>query len=181
MFYELAANTWGPEEIGAMQRVIASNRFTMGPQVAAFEQAFAAYHGRNFAVMVNSGSSANLLCVAALFYKKDRPLRRGDEVIVPAISWATTYHPLQQYGLKLKIVDVELETLNIDARQLERALGPRTRLIVGVSILGNPAALDVMRRFADEHGMYFIEDNCESMDAELAGRKPGTSVQLSPF
>ena len=59
--------------------------------------------------MVNSGSSANLLAVAALFYKKDRPLQRGDEVIVPAISWATTYHPLQQYGLKLKIVDVELE------------------------------------------------------------------------
>jgi CDP-6-deoxy-D-xylo-4-hexulose-3-dehydrase len=60
-------------------------------------------------LMVNSGSSANLLCIAALFYKKNRPLQRGDEVVVPAISWATTYHPLQQYGLKLKIVDVELD------------------------------------------------------------------------
>src|SRR5260370_3292770 len=147
MFYELAANTWGPEEIGAMQRVIASNRFTMGPQVAAFEQAFAAYHGRNFAVMVNSGSSANLLCVAALFYKKDRPLQRGDEVIVPAISWATTYHPLQQYGLKLKIVDVELDTINVDVSQFEKAMGPRTRAIMGVSTLVNPAALHAMRKF----------------------------------
>jgi CDP-6-deoxy-D-xylo-4-hexulose-3-dehydrase len=181
MFYELAANTWGPEEIGAMQRVIASNRFTMGPYVAAFEQAFAAYHGRHYAVMVNSGSSANLLCVAALFYKKERPLQRGDEVIVPAISWATTYHPLQQYGLKLKIVDVELDTINMDVRQLEAATGPRTRAIVGVSILGNPAALDVMRRFADERDMYFIEDNCESMDAELGGRKAGTFGHLSTF
>ena len=103
MFYELAVSTWGPEEIAAINRVIASNRFTMGDHVARFEAAFATYHGRNYAVMVNSGSSANLVSVAALFYKKQRPLQRGDEVIVPAIAWATTYHPLQQFGLKLKI------------------------------------------------------------------------------
>jgi len=181
MFYELAASTWGPEELAAIERVIASNRFTIGSNVAAFEEAFAAYHERKYAVMVNSGSSANLLCVAALFYKKVRPLSRGDEVIVPAISWATTYHPLQQYGLKLKIVDVELDTLNIDVRQLECAKGPRTRAIMGVSILGNPAALDLLRRFADEHELYFIEDNCESMDAELGGRKAGTFGHVSTF
>jgi CDP-6-deoxy-D-xylo-4-hexulose-3-dehydrase len=179
MFYELAASTWGSEEIAAIKRVIASNQYTIGPNVAAFEEAFAAYHRRKYAVMVNSGSSANLLCVAALFYKKDRPLLRGDEVVVPAISWATTYHPLQQYGLKLKIVDVELDTLNMDVRQLEQAIGPRTRAIMGVSILGNPAALDVMRQFADAHELYFIEDNCESMDAEIDGRKAGTFGHLS--
>jgi CDP-6-deoxy-D-xylo-4-hexulose-3-dehydrase len=181
MFYELAVSTWGREEFDAIQKVIASNRLTIGPHVAAFEEAFAAYHGRKYAVMVNSGSSANLVSVAALFYKKDRPLVRGDEVIVPAISWATTYHPLQQYGLKLKIVDVDLQTINMDCRQLEAAMGPRTRAIVGVSILGNPAALDVMRRFADERGLYFLEDNCESMDAELAGRKAGTFGHISTF
>src|SRR5215470_1714266 len=153
MSYELAVSTWGTEEIAAIQEVIASNRFTMGPKVAAFEQAFAAYHGRRYAVMVNSGSSANLLCVAALFYKQDRPLRRGDEVIVPAISWATTYHPLQQYGLKLRFVDVELETLNIDVSRLERALTPKTRMIVAVSVLGNPAALDLIQNFAHTHGL----------------------------
>jgi len=181
MFYELAVSTWGAEELAAIQRVIASDRFTIGPHVAAFEEAFAAYHNQKYAVMVNSGSSANLLAVAALFYKKDRPLQRGDEVIVPAISWATTYHPLQQYGLKLKILDIELETINMDCRQLEAAMGPRTRAIMGVSILGNPAALDVMRRFADERGLYFIEDNCESMDAELGGKKAGTFGHLSTF
>ena len=181
MFYELAASTWGAEEIDAIRRVIASGRFTIGANVSAFEEAFAAYHKRKYAVMVNSGSSANLLAVAALFYKKDRPLQRGDEVIVPAISWATTYHPLQQYGLKLKIVDIELETINMDCRQLGAAVGPRTRAILGVSILGNPAALDVMRRFADERDLYFIEDNCESMDAELGGKKAGTFGHLSTF
>jgi CDP-6-deoxy-D-xylo-4-hexulose-3-dehydrase len=181
MFYELAASTWGPEELAAIQRVIASDRLTIGPNVAAFERAFADYHKSKFAVMANSGSSANLLAVAALFYKKERPLHRGDEVIVPAISWATTYHPLQQYGLKLKIVDVELDTINIDTAQLGAAVGPRTRAIVGVSILGNPAALDVLRRFADERGLYFIEDNCESLDAELAGRKAGTFGHIGTF
>jgi hypothetical protein len=124
VFYELAVSTWGPEEIAAIQGVIASGRFTIGPNVAAFEEAFAAYHSRRYAVMVNSGSSANLLSVAALFFKKDRPLQRGDEVIVPAVSWVTTYHPLQQYGLKLKILDVELDTINMDCRQLESAARP---------------------------------------------------------
>jgi len=153
----------------------------MGPEVAAFEQEFAAYFGMRYGVMVNSGSSANLIGIAALFYKRDRPLQRGDEAIVPAISWSTTYHPLQQYGLKLRFVDVELETLNMDVSRLEQALTPRTRLIVGVSILGNPAALDVMRDFARKHGLYFLEDNCESMDAELAGRKTGTFGDLNTF
>jgi CDP-4-dehydro-6-deoxyglucose reductase, E1 len=181
MFYELAISNWGPEELEAIRRVIASDRLTIGPNVAQFERAFADYHNCKYAVMVNSGSSANLLSVAALFYKKERPLRRGDEVIVPAISWATTYHPLQQYGLKLKIVDVELETINMDTARLAAAIGPRTRAIVGVSILGNPAALDVIQSFANEHGLYFIEDNCESLDAELAGRKTGTFGHLGTF
>jgi CDP-4-dehydro-6-deoxyglucose reductase, E1 len=181
MFYELAVSTWGSEELEAIRRVIDSDRLTMGPNVAAFERAFAAYHSCKYAVMANSGSSANLLAVAALFYKKECPLRRGDEVIVPAISWATTYHPLQQYGLKLKIVDVEIDSINIDTAQLAAAIGPRTRAIVGVSILGNPAALDVIRRFADERGLYFIEDNCESLDAELAGRKAGTFGHIGTF
>ena len=153
----------------------------MGPLVAAFEDAFALYHGKRHAIMVNSGSSANLVGVAALFYKKHRPLRRGDEVIVPALSWSTTYHPLQQYGLRLRIVDIDLETLNLDAGSLEQALSPRTRLIVGVNVLGNPGPLDAIRALADAHGLYFLEDNCESLDAELGGRKTGTFGDLASF
>lgn len=181
MFYELATSTWGREEISAIESVIAGDRFTMGDHVKKFEQEFADYFGKKFAVMVNSGSSANLIAVASLFFRNDKPLQRGDEVIVPAISWATTYHPLQQYGLKLKIVDVDLDTLNIDTRELDRALTPNTRMIVAVSILGNPAAIDVIRDFADAHGLYFMEDNCESMDAELNGRKTGTFGDVNTF
>lgn len=181
MFYDLAASSWGPEEIAAMQRVIASGFFTMSDNVKALEKEFADYFNMKHGVMVNSGSSANLVSTASLFYKKERPLQRGDEVIVPAISWATTYHPLQQYGLKLRFIDVELHSLNMDVSKLEQALTPRTRAIVAVSILGNPAAMDVIRSFADQHGLYVLEDNCESMDAELAGRKTGTFGHLNTF
>lgn len=181
MFYDLASTTWGDEELEAIRRVWHSDRYTMGEEVKRFEDAFAAKFGMTHAVMVNSGSSANLVGVAALCYKRDRPLQRGDEVIVPAISWATTYHPLQQYGLRLRFVDVNLETLNLDATQLEAALTPRTRMVVAVSILGNPAPLDAVRAFCDTHGLYFFEDNCESMGASLGGKPCGTFGDVNTF
>jgi DegT/DnrJ/EryC1/StrS aminotransferase family. len=98
--FPLAAASWDKEEIDAMQRVIASGMFTMGANVQAFERDFADYVGSRHCVMVNSGSSANLLIVAALFYTQNDKLKlqRGDEVIVPAVSWSTTYYPLYQYG-----------------------------------------------------------------------------------
>src|SRR3989304_4654452 len=170
MFYELASSSWGDEEIQAIQRVVSSGRFTMGENVSRFEEAFAKKFGVKHAPMVSSGSTANLVGVAALFYKKSRPLQRGDEVIVPAISWATTYYPLQQYGLRLRFVDVELDTLNMDVSRLEQAATPRTRMVVAVSVLGNPCALDTLRAFCDRHGLYLFEDNCESMGASLNGK-----------
>ena len=181
MFYDLTAPTWGEEELEAIQRVIRRGQFTMAGEVAEFEREFAQYFGMKHGVMVNSGSSADLIATAALFYKRQRPLQRGDEAIVPAISWSTTYSPLQQYGLKLRFVDVDLDTLNMNVSQLEGALTPRTKLIVAVSILGNPAALDEIRSFADKHGLYLLEDNCESADAELNGRKTGTFGQVNTF
>ena len=98
-FWEISANNWGTAEYAALQRVIDSDRFTMGPETKAFESEFADYCGRKHAIMVNSGSSANLLSVAALTHKSLKPLNSGDEIIVPAVGWATTYHPLHQYGL----------------------------------------------------------------------------------
>ncbi len=181
MFYDLASTSWGSEEIDAMQRVIQTGLFTMGANVRQFETDFAQKFGVKHALMVSSGSAANLVGVGALFFKKDRPLQRGDEVIVPAISWATTYYPLQQYGLRLRFVDVELDTLNLDVSKLEAALTPKTRMVVAVSILGNPAALDVVRAFCDKHGLYLFEDNCESMGATLNGKLTGTFGDIGTF
>ena len=138
--YPLATSSWDQREYDALQRVIASNKFSMGDEVAQFEKNFAKYFGSKYAVMVNSGSSANLLMTAALFYTKNSKLnlKRGDEIIVPAVSWSTTYAPLYQYGLHLKFVDIDLETLNYDIAALELAISNNTRAIMAVNLLGNP-------------------------------------------
>ena len=181
MRYSLAESSWGEEEINAMRRVIEADRFTMGEKVKQFETAYAKKFGVKYAVMTNSGSSANLVGLASFFFKQENPLKPGDEVIVPSISWATTYYPLQQYGLKLKFLDVELDTLNIDISKLEEALTPKTKMIIAVSILGNPCSLDVIRKFCDDNGLYLFEDNCESMGAELNGKFCGTFGDIGTF
>lgn len=174
--FPLATATWGQEELDAMQRVIASGMFTMGAEVKAFENAFADYVGSKHAVMVNSGSSANLLMVAALFYTNntDLKLNRGDEVIVPAVSWSTTYYPLYQYGLKIKFVDVDLHTLNYDLDELQRAVTDKTRLIMAVNLLGNPNDFERIEQIIDGRHIVLIEDNCESLGATFHGRHCGT-------
>ena len=174
--FPLATSSWGSEEVDAMQRVIASGSFTMGENVAAFERDFAAAMGANHCVMVNSGSSANLLMVAALRYtrNKDLQLQPGDEVIVPAVSWSTTYYPLYQYGLRIKFVDIDLETLNYDLDALGGAVSERTRAIMIVNLLGNPNDFTRINAIAQGRNIVLIEDNCESMGATFQGRHAGT-------
>lgn len=174
--FPLATASWGREEIDAMHRVIESGMFTMGAHVRQFEEDFAAYTGARHSVMVNSGSSANVLMVAALFYTKNAALRlqRGDEVIVPAVSWSTTYYPLYQYGLKIKFVDIDLETLNFDLDQLATAVSPRTRAILAVNLLGNPNDFTRIREIIGDRQIVLLEDNCESLGARFEGRQAGT-------
>ncbi len=174
--FPLATATWGQEEQEAMQRVIASGVFTMGANVHAFEQDFARYVGSRNCVMVNSGSSANLLMVAALFYTKNPQLKlkRGDEVIVPAVSWSTTYYPLYQYGLKIKFVDIDLYTLNYDLDELEKAVSDRTRMILAVNLLGNPNDFGRINQIIGVREIVLIEDNCESLGAKFNGKHSGT-------
>lgn len=181
--FPLATASWGSEEIAAMQRVIASGMFTMGENVQAFERDFARYVGGRYCVMVNSGSSANLLMVAALFYTKNNRLRLspGDEVIVPAVSWSTTYYPLYQYGLKIKFVDIDLQTLNYDLDRLEQAVSSKTRAIMAVNLLGNPNDFGRINEIIGERDIVLIEDNCESMGAKYQGKHAGTFGVMGSF
>lgn len=181
--FPLATASWHQEEIDAMQRVIASGMFTMGANVQAFERDFAEYAGSRYCVMVNSGSSANLLMVAALFYTKNPTLKlqRGDEVIVPAVSWGTTYYPLYQYGLKIKFADIDLHTLNYDLDQLEQAVTGKTRAIMAVNLLGNPNDFDRINKIIDGRDIVLIEDNCESMGAKFNGKQAGTFGVMGSF
>ena len=181
--YPLATATWDEAEQEAMQSVVRSGVFTMGPRVAEFERQFAQYIGSRHCVMVNSGSSANLLMVAALFYPQNPSLRlqRGDEVIVPAVSWSTTYYPLYQYGLKIKFVDIDLQTLNFDLAQLKAAITQKTRAIFAVNLLGNPNDFAAIRELTNGHNIVLLEDNCESLGAEFLGRKAGTFGVMGSF
>lgn len=183
MKYPLASSSWGQEELDAMHRVIDSGMFSMGPNVKAFERAFADYVGSKHCVMVNSGSSANLLMIAALFYTKNQrfKLQKGDEIIVPAVSWSTTYFPLYQYGLKLKFVDIDLHTLNYDLDQLSLAVTGETRAIMVVNLLGNPNDFSQIEQIIGSRNIVMVEDNCESMGATYGGRHAGTFGLMGTF
>ena len=181
--FPLATASWGKEELDAMQRVIASGMYSMGANVQAFERDFAQYVGSQHCVMVNSGSSANLLMVAALFYTKNAKLKlqRGDEVIVPAVSWSTTYYPLYQYGLKIKFVDIDLHTLNYDLDQLAQAVTDKTRAIMAVNLLGNPNDFGRVQQIISGRDIVLLEDNCESMGATFEGKQAGTFGVMGTF
>ena len=158
-FYPTAFSVWDTEEINAIERVLQSNKFTMGPEVAAFEEEFAAFHNMKYGIMVNSGSSANLVAVAALFNLDTMPLRRSHRAVVPAIAWSTTYAPLVQYGMELVLADCD-ETWNASViPKLD------VQLVVGASILGNPGYMAEWAEHARQRRIYFIEDNCESLGA----------------
>jgi len=144
---------------------------------------FANYFGSKYAVMVSSGSSANLLMIASLFYSSNKKyrLKRGDEVIVPAVSWSTTYFPLYQYGLKIKFVDIDVDTLNINIQQLENAISSKTRAILAVNLLGNPNDFIKINSLIENKNILLLEDNCESMGASYKGQMTGTFGVMGSF
>lgn len=179
--YKLASNSWDQEEIKAIQRVIDSGMYSMSNNVAQFEKDFAKFAGSKYCVMVNSGSSANLLAVASLFYTRQPQLKRGDEVIVPVVSWATTFFPLQQYGLKLKFVDIDLETLNYNLNELKKAVTDSTKMIMIVNLLGNPNDFDEIQKIISGKNIILLEDNCESMGATYKNKQTGTFGLLGTF
>ena len=180
-FYPLTTDTWGDAERKAAIAVIEGGRTTMGEKVHAFETEFARLVGARHAVMVNSGSSANLLAVAALFQMRKPLARTGRVAVVPAVSWPTTYYPLSQYGLTLRFVDVDPATLNFDLVGLERALDDDVDVVFAVNLLGNPNDYDVVDRLLAGRPITLLEDNCESLGATFGGRSAGTFGRIGTF
>ena len=174
MKYELATLSWDEKEKEAIKKIIDSDMYTMGENVYKFEEMFAQYVGSKYAVMVNSGSSANLLMIASLFYSKTYNIKRGDEVIVPAVSWSTTYMPLKQYGLKLKFIDIDINTLNFNITQLEKGVTDKTKIILAVNLLGNPNDFNSINKIIADKNIILLEDNCESLGAVYNEKQLGT-------
>jgi CDP-6-deoxy-D-xylo-4-hexulose-3-dehydrase len=174
--------TFGAEEINAAISQMLTTQVTMGKEVRNFEEQYASKFGNKYGVMSNSGSSANLLAVAALVNPNtsDR-LKPGDEVIVPALSWATTVWPVIQYGLVPVIVDCDPNTYNFDLEKLEKAISAKTRAIVLVHVYGNPCNMSELMPIVDKHGLFLIEDCCESMGAYFNDKAVGTFGDMGTF
>lgn len=172
--YKLASTTWSKDELAVANKILASNNLTMGANVKEFESKFAAYIGTKYAVMFNSGSSANLAIITALKYIKDSKLQEGDNIIVPAVSWSTTYYPITQNGFILNFVDIDLDTLNIDINKIESAINSKTKAIFAVNLLGNPASLIKLSELAEKYDLILLEDNCESLGASINSKMTGS-------
>jgi len=154
---------------------------TTGRYAYRFEREFARYVGVRHAILCNSGSSANLLAVSALTSPKlgERRLQPGDEVVTVAAGFPTTVNPIVINRLVPVFVDVELGTYNVDVRQLEEAIGPRTRAIVAAHTLGNPYDLDAVLDVARRHGLWVVEDNCDALGSTYRERMTGTFGDLA--
>lgn len=174
--------THGPEEIWAAVRCLLTGQVSIGDAVRRFEEEFAARFGFDHAVMVNSGSSANLLAVAALCNPKVLDgLHPGNEVIVPALCGPTTVWPLIQHGLVPVFVDVDPESWTIDPLQVKEALSPRTRAIFPVHVHGNPCDMRALGRIAQEHSLILLEDCRAALGATFEGKAVGNLSRVATF
>ena len=170
------------EEVEEAVDSLLSTWVTMGAKVKKFEEAFAQYNGSKYAVMVNSGSSANLLALSVL----TNPIlqdhfEKGSEIITPAVTWATTVYPIANVGCTPVLVDVDPRTFNILPEEMKKAVTSKTRAVVPVHLLGGPCELDEISRIASEHDLFLIEDACESTGAEIQGKKVGSFGDMGTF
>jgi CDP-4-dehydro-6-deoxyglucose reductase, E1 len=161
------------EDIAALVDSSLDFWLTTGRFASEFENRFSHYMGVRHVVLCNSGSSANLLAIAALTSKKlgKRRLAPGDEVVTVATGFPTTVNPMVQHGLVPVFVDVELGTYNAIPERLEDAIGPKTKAIMMAHTLGNPFDLDVATELAERHNLWLIEDNCDAVGSTYRGKK----------
>jgi CDP-6-deoxy-D-xylo-4-hexulose-3-dehydrase len=178
----LSVPTFGWEEVWEALESLLSTQVTMGKKVHRFESMFAEYVGVKHAVMVNSGSSANLLALSVLTSPLlAGHLQPGDEVITPAVTWATAVFPIANVGLVPVLVDVDLNTFDLIPEEVEKAITPRTRAVLLVHLMGNPCDMDRIMAIARRHNLLVIEDACEAHGAEYHGRKVGSFGDFATF
>ena len=174
-FYPLLDNAFSKEDLLSGIKVLISGKLTMSNKTREFEKEFAKRVGSKYALMVNSGSSANLLATFAACnpLRKNR-FKRGDEVLIPAVCWSTSLWPLVQSGLKPVFVDVEKDTLNVNAALLIKKITKKTKVIMLVHVLGNSTDIDKIKKVAKKNKIIIIEDTCEALGAKYKNKYLGT-------
>lgn len=180
-YIPVSGKVYDEEEMMMLTEACLDFNLTCGKYTRQFEGSIEKLLGVNYAMFVNSGSSANLLAISALTSPKlgKRAIKPGDEVITVAAGFPTTVNPILQNGLKPVFIDIELDTYNINISQLEKAICPKTKAIFIAHTLGNPFEVDKIAALAKEHGLWFIEDCCDAFGTKYKGKYAGTYSDIS--
>ena len=181
-FYPLIKNPFRKKDLLQAIKVLKSNKITAGKVTANFEKVFKRKLKINQSLMVNSGSSANLLAFQCLVnpYRK-RILNKNDEVLIPTLCWSTSLWPIVQSGLKPVFVDVDIKTLNINTKDMEKKINKKTKVIMLVHVLGNSTNMDEILRIKKKYNLILIEDTCESLGTKYKNKYLGALGEFSSF
>ena len=180
--YSLSPNSFSDEDLIKGIEVLLTKKITMSSITKKFEKEFAKYIGSKYALMVNSGSSANLLATFALINPLNKKkLKKGDECLIPSLCWSTSLWPIVQAGLIPKFVDIDPLTLNISIDDLKKKINKKTKAIMGVHILGNSANMDELMKIIKKNKLYLIEDTCESLGSTFNKKYLGSFGDFGTF
>jgi len=180
--YPLSPNSFSNEDIIEGLKVIVTKKITMSNKTKVFEKKFAKFIGSKYALMVNSGSSANLLAMFATINPlKKKKLKRGDECLIPALCWSTSLWPIIQAGLKPKFVDVDPSTLNLSIKDLTKKISKKTKAIMAVHVLGNCTNMDELMKIINKNKLILIEDTCESLGSKYKNKYLGNFGEFGTF
>lgn len=182
MKFPLGQNVHDQDDIKNMVDSLLTEKFTMGKQVSDFETMFADYMNVKHAMMVNSGSSANLIAISVLTnHKCNSRLHLGDEVLVPALCWSTSVFPIIQCNLHPVFVDVDPTTLNVDLQDLEKKITHKTKAIMLVHVLGNCTNMQKLLEIVAKYQLLLIEDTCESLGSQYNNQYLGTFGSIGTY
>ena len=179
--YSLTESVLEGADINAAIKVLRSKKITMGPKTRQVEAYFKDHIVKTNSLMVNSGSSANLLIFQCLINPMVKKLKPGDEVLIPAICWSTSLWPIIQSGLKVKFVDIDLSTLNIDLNDLIKKITKRTKALMLVHALGNCTDMTKLMNICKKNKIILIEDTCEALGSTYKNKPLGTFGDFSSF
>jgi CDP-6-deoxy-D-xylo-4-hexulose-3-dehydrase len=180
--YPLLENAFSNFDILKGINVLLSRRITMSQITKRFERQFGKFIGSKYCLMVNSGSSANLLAFFALINpKKKNRLKRGDECLVPAVCWSTSLWPIIQSGLKPRFIDVELNNFSPSLKIIKKNINKKTKAVILINILGNCSEIDSIRDFLNKKKIYLIEDTCEALGSKYKNKYLGTFGDFGTF
>ena len=181
-FYPLKDSSFRNEDLIEAIKIIMTRRLTMSKTTEKFESTFKNKINAKYALMLNSGSSANLLAIQCLInpYRKKK-LKPGDEVLVPVLCWSTTLWPIVQSGLKPVFVDVDVNTFNISLKNLVSKITKKTKAIMLVHVLGNSTNMDELSKIVKKHRLILIEDTCESLGSKFGNKYLGTIGDISTY